>query len=260
MVKHVNIQQLPGLDDLLGDQDIVGRGRRVAGRVVVNDDDRGRVVFDRLPKYLGDPHAGAVERADRDRLDPQDVIFRIQQHCPQMLLVQVAHLQLEQAGHISRRGDLQALVGRRQQQAAPDFDRGLDVGGLGLAHAVDAAQASEVQPLEARPAVVVAQELLRQLDHIHPLHADPQQDGQQLGVRQRLRAVVAQPFARLFAGRQVLDRDKIGVHRPPCYPPHAVPLNPIRCKVILDFARRWIKDDQHPPAAPDSLRQVGLGY
>ena len=37
-VEHIDVKQLPGLDDLAGYQDILGAGGRVAGGVVVGND------------------------------------------------------------------------------------------------------------------------------------------------------------------------------------------------------------------------------
>ena len=69
MVEHVDVEELAGLDELFGEQHVVGRGRGVAGWVVVHHDNRGRVELDRLAEHLGDAHPGAVERANRHRFD-----------------------------------------------------------------------------------------------------------------------------------------------------------------------------------------------
>jgi hypothetical protein len=48
MVEHVDVKELAGLDDLAGHQDILGRGGRVAGGMVVGNDQRCRVQADGL--------------------------------------------------------------------------------------------------------------------------------------------------------------------------------------------------------------------
>ena len=49
VIQHVNIQQLPGLDDGTRNAHVVGAGRRVAGGVVVyRDDRRGQALNSRL--------------------------------------------------------------------------------------------------------------------------------------------------------------------------------------------------------------------
>src|SRR3990172_1909335 len=53
MVEHVNVQQLARLDECAGDGDVFRAGRRVAGRMVVHDDDACGVDLDGLAEDFG---------------------------------------------------------------------------------------------------------------------------------------------------------------------------------------------------------------
>ena len=52
MVEDIDANQLAGLHDLPGDMHIFGGRARIAARMVVTDDDGGRVEADRLAEEL----------------------------------------------------------------------------------------------------------------------------------------------------------------------------------------------------------------
>ena len=52
VVKQLDIEQLPSGHDLDGQRHVGGRGRRVAGRMVMDGDDRGGLLADRVAEDL----------------------------------------------------------------------------------------------------------------------------------------------------------------------------------------------------------------
>ena len=182
MVEHIYAEELAGVHDLTGDGDIFRGGRGVARGVVVGDDDRGGVLFERFLEDLAHAHGRGVDRADVDGVMAQDVVLCGERYDLEVLLLEVAHLQQEQVGDVGGGGDLRALFGRGEQEPAADFERGLDLGGFGFAHTVDVAEFFKGQPLQAGPAAVLDQHLLGELHHVESLNADAQQNGHEFGV------------------------------------------------------------------------------
>jgi hypothetical protein len=81
VVQRLNVQQLARLDEHLGQAHVFGRRGGVAGGVVLNDDDRRRVVPDGVAEQLGHADDVGVEAADVDGRDAQNPIVRINSNC-----------------------------------------------------------------------------------------------------------------------------------------------------------------------------------
>ncbi len=64
MIKHLDIYQLASLHDQPRHFDVFGRGGRVAGGVVVDDDEGRAVQLDGLAEEFAHPHDAGVEAAD----------------------------------------------------------------------------------------------------------------------------------------------------------------------------------------------------
>ncbi len=61
VVEDADVEQLAGLDQFGRDRHVLGRGRRVAGGVVVRDDDRRRVLLQRFFSLIGFAEKGRLQ-------------------------------------------------------------------------------------------------------------------------------------------------------------------------------------------------------
>jgi hypothetical protein len=77
----LDVQQLARLDEHLGRAHVFGRRGEVAGGMVLNDDDRCRVVPDGVADQLGHADGVGLEAADIDGGDSQNLVARINSNC-----------------------------------------------------------------------------------------------------------------------------------------------------------------------------------
>jgi hypothetical protein len=98
--------------------------------------------------------------------------------------------------------DLVARVHRHQGQPTPDLQGRLDLRRLGRAHTVLGAQLAEIGAHQSGEPPVLRQQLVGQLERVVTPGAGAQDDGQQLGQRERLWAEVLQALSwALVAGQ-----------------------------------------------------------
>jgi len=102
--------QLAGLDQPLGDGDILLTGLGVAARVIVHRDDaRGRV-DDSRPEDLARMNDRGVEATDRDRLLPDHFVPSVQEQHQEMLALFLPEPRPDEGDHIVRPTDLLRLL------------------------------------------------------------------------------------------------------------------------------------------------------
>ena len=120
VVEQGDVEQPAGGQRLGGQVQVVGRRRRVAGRVVVDEDDAGGVEPDRVAEQLADAHQRRADVALVDRRDPQDVVLRVEHHDPQLLALEAAHLEDQAVGDVARdRGSSSGRPASRPAGAGP---------------------------------------------------------------------------------------------------------------------------------------------
>ncbi len=86
--------------------------------------------------------------------------------------------------------------GRFQRQAASQLDGGLDLGGFGFADAMLFFQLRERRAVQSAQPAKFLEQALSHADGVLTLHAHAHEDGDQLGVAERLRSQRGQPLAR----------------------------------------------------------------
>ncbi len=79
VVEQLDVQQLARLAQLLGGVDVLGRGGRVAGGMVVHHDDRGAGARDRWPVDLGCAHDAGVDCPLINGLLVEHVVLGVQE-------------------------------------------------------------------------------------------------------------------------------------------------------------------------------------
>ena len=126
-----------GLDELARDAHILGRWRRVAGRVVVRQHDGGGAVAHGVSENFARRHGAGIEQAARNFQRPADqTVFGIQQQNPERFLPQRVRQRLYELRDARRIADHRRLRSRRLPGgAAAEFQRGGDFHGLDRAEA-----------------------------------------------------------------------------------------------------------------------------
>ena len=151
----------------------------------MNGDDGGGVLGGPHHETLGYPHLSLVDAALIDGARPQDAMLGVQQHHPQLLLLQRRHLDAEQVGYVLRRADWGPVLQRERSQAPSQLQRRLEAHGLGIAQPPSAAPAPLLLGATARevrrgPPATAARSELRS-----PADASVENEGEKLPIAQR---------------------------------------------------------------------------
>jgi len=105
-----------------------------------------------------------------------------------MLLIERAHLVVDQRGGLRRRGDAGPVLGRQAGNPATKFDGRQQRASLGRTDAGQSTQLRRHSALQSRQAADTLQEVLSDLDGASPAGAHAHQEGEQFGVAEGLRA------------------------------------------------------------------------
>ena len=127
-----------------------GRGRRVARRMVVDEDHARGVEPDRVAEQLADADQRRADVALVDRRDAQDVVLGVEHHDPQLLALEATHLEDQPVRDVVRTADRPACRRPVGEQPAPELEGGDQLGRLGLADA-RSPSASSSSVARARP-------------------------------------------------------------------------------------------------------------
>ena len=206
VVEQADVEQPAGGEGLGRQVQVVGRRRRVARRVVVDEDDARRVEPDRVAEELADADERGADVALVDGRDAQHVVLRVEQHDAQLLALEPAHLEDQPVRDVARAADRPAAGRPVGQQPSAELERGDQLGRTGLA---DPGQARELEvrgPGEAGQAVVAGQDVRGQVDRGSAARPRSPDQREQLRGGQTGRAAQGQPLARPLGGRELADR------------------------------------------------------
>ena len=123
VIEHVDPQQLAGLVELDGQCDISRGRRRIPGRVIVHDHNRSRILPDGILKNLADPHLRLIDAASINRSDGNDLMFGIDQHNPQLFMIERGHLRTNKPNHVFRRADPLSIVRIERHDSVGQLER-----------------------------------------------------------------------------------------------------------------------------------------
>ena len=70
MIQDLDIQELPGTNEIVGYFDVSIRWRHVAARVIVHQDDGSGARHNSAPEHFAGVDKQGVHRSDRDKLMP----------------------------------------------------------------------------------------------------------------------------------------------------------------------------------------------
>ena len=204
VVEQGDVEQPAGGERLRGQVQVVGRRRRVAARVVVDEDDARRVEPDRVAEQLADPDQRRADVALVDRRDAQDVVLRVEEDDAQLLALEAAHLEDEPVGDVARAADRPAAGRPVGEQPPTELERRHELGGLRRADARDAGQLELARAGEAGQPVVRASASAARSTADRPRVAAAPQQGDELGgasARRRRAGRAARAVARRRAAR-----------------------------------------------------------
>lgn len=205
MVEDAHVDQRQRLRQRAREQQIRFAGLGRAGRVVVGEHDAGRVVQQCLLDHFARIHAGVREGAAKHFLGRDQAVLDVQKQHVKRFMRQVAQSQAQIIFDRVRRIEGLARLQVFDDGAPRQFQHGLQLGELGAAHAVHGGKTHEAGAKQAPQGAEVLDRVARQFHGALAAHARAQEHGQQLRVRQRLRAILDQAFARPFAGWPILD-------------------------------------------------------
>src|SRR5581483_2246981 len=110
VVEDVDPEEVAGTGGLGGEARVLRRGGRIAGRVVVNQDDRRGVQTDRLAEDVGEADHRGVQPALVDQRRREDAVAGVQADDPQLLLGELPHLGPKIPGDVRRGMDLPTIA------------------------------------------------------------------------------------------------------------------------------------------------------
>ena len=199
--------------------------RRVAARMVVDQDDAGRGLPDDRVEDLPGMHDGCGEGTFGD-LDVADLAVPVvEQDHVERLAFGVDAPGAEVVEDLLRRTHRLAGLAPEFLPAAPELHARLDAGRLGLPQALEARQLRHGRVVEAFQAAELHQQRAGVVHRVlvlpHP--ARPQQDGEQLGLRQFLRPPFQELLPRTVFHRPLADsrHDELSEARGGSVMPHA---------------------------------------
>ena len=208
VVNQLDVHDLAGLVDALGEAVVLGAGVGIVAGMVVSQDDARREALDGGAQDhldVGNGHGGATAAHLHTFLDLFGVVKQDDQH---FLMVEVLHLSTQVFVGFVAAGNLEAifkfllLVAARQFQGSEDFN-GFDLADavVILHEVVDALAGNEIEFV-----VVVAQDALAQVNDRLTWGAHTKQDGEQFGSGQAVKAVLLGFLARtVLLGDRLLD-------------------------------------------------------
>ena len=206
VVEDVDVEQPPGGDRLGGEVEVVGARRRVAGRVVVAQDDAGGVEPDGVAEQLPHPHQRRGDVAHVDRRHALDDVLRVEAQHPELLALEAAHLEEQAVRDVARRPDRPAPGRPLRHRPPSQLERGRQARRLRDADARDRRELAVGGPGERRQARVPAEDVLGHLDRAPATRARPEHDGEELGRREPGGPAQGEPLAGPLGGRQVPHR------------------------------------------------------
>ncbi len=215
VVQHRNPEQRAGPRQADRDLPVLPAGRRVAARVVVHQQDRGRRLAQRGPEHLARVHQARREGALGGHHLPADPVAAVQQQHQEALAGRVAEPGVEVTVHVRGTPDRVAHLQAPRGQAAAQLERGLQGGRLRRADARGPAKLAAGGARQPRQTFVPLQELGGQPRHRPARAAGAKQQGQQLRIGQRLGAELLEALARTGHHRRATSGGRGSGHRGP---------------------------------------------
>ena len=206
VVEQLDVEQTARGEGLGRQVEVVRGGRRVARRMVVDQDHARRVEPDGVAEELADTHQRRADVALVDRRDAQDVVLGVEHHDPQLLAFEATHLEDQPIRDVVRAADRPARGRPVGEQPAPELEGRDQLGRLGFA---DAGHRGELQlggPGETGQAVVAGERVRGEIDRGPAARPRAPDQADQLGRRQATDPAHREPLPRPLLDRHLPDR------------------------------------------------------
>jgi len=92
VIQYADADDLAGFDQLACNAKILGGWGRVAGRMVVRENDRFGTIADRVTEYFTRMHGGGTYEAKCDQVAGDEFVFRVQAENRECLLGKLRHV------------------------------------------------------------------------------------------------------------------------------------------------------------------------
>ena len=206
VIEQLDVEEPPRRERLGRQVEVVRGGCRVARRMVVDEDHAGRIEPDRVAEELPDTDERRADVALVDGRDPQHVVLRVEQHDPQLLAFEAAHLEDQPIGDVVRSADRPARRRPVGEQPAPELEGGNELGRLGLADPGHLGQLQLRRPGEPGQAVMSCQRIRGQVHSRPPARPRPPHETDQLRSREPTRTPHRKALPRSLQDRHLPDR------------------------------------------------------
>src|SRR6266550_3339458 len=206
VVEQIDVEQAACSEGLGRQVEVVRRRRRVARRVVVDEDEPGRVEPDGVPEELPDADERGRHVALVDGSHPKHDVLRVQEDDPQLLALEAAHLEDKPIRDVGRGPDRPAAGRPVGEEATAELERRRQ---LGRPSGADPGQPIELhirRPSETRQPVVAGQRVLGEIDRRSTARPGSPEQPDQLGGAEAGRATSREPLARPLCRRDLADR------------------------------------------------------
>lgn len=239
MIDDINAHDLAGLYEPPCQFHIIAAGHRIARGMVVEQNDGRSARRCRLSKDLSRMCRAGIKRADRNHRCPDEPVFRVEHHQPELLNRTRSELRKQVGGCIARIDELEPGRGATQQRATSQLDRGEHLGGFRTAHAVEVAQLVDGctrYPVESARGF---KDVIREGEGICPARSTADDNGDELVVAKTGRAETTELLARAIVRRQGFyghDILKVDVASLGCV---------CRCSSLLDVSFIRVLDAAH---------------
>src|SRR3954452_2044034 len=133
VVEQLDVERAPRGERLRREVQVVGGWRRIAARMVVDEDDPRGIEPDGVAEEFAHSHQRRRHVPLVDRRDAQDVVLGVEHHDPELLAFEPAHLEDEPVGHVARPADRPPGARPVGEESSAELERGLQLGRLRLA-------------------------------------------------------------------------------------------------------------------------------
>ncbi|AHF05655.1 hypothetical protein MARPU_16065 [Marichromatium purpuratum 984] len=192
----------------------------------MGEDHRRGIGLEHPSHHLARVHAGAVDGTAKQLLVADHPVAGVEEETGEDLVRRAVETQLEIVAGALHVAERVLAADTAEQIATAEFEHRLELRVLGRTQPLAGAEAALVGGEQTGQPAVVGEQLARQVDRALAGHSGAQEDRQQLGVGEDLRAVRQQLLARALGARPVADRHRRRLPPGAARPRSAVALAP----------------------------------
>ena len=205
MVEQAHVDQIQRIAQAAGKHNIGFRRLGAAAGMVVRDNQRAGVHFQRLLHHLAHIHGVFRHRAAPQLALADQPVALVEKQRQRYLHFFMPQLQAQKIGHRLRVFEADIVLQLFAEHTPADFAHHRKLGVARRPHAFMCRQGLHIGAHQPAQAAEFAQQMARQIHRAHAPRAHAQQNRQQFGIAQRCRAAFDQLFTRALALGPLLD-------------------------------------------------------